>query len=282
MTDSVGGAIRRGAAALREAGIDDPRGDARRLLAAAMAVPPDRLSLGERDPVPAAAAQRYDAFLGERAARRPVAQITGERWFFRHRFRITSDVLDPRPETETLVARALETPFTRILDLGTGSGCILLSLLAEQPAATGLGTDISPAALAVAAENAARTGLSDRAAFREASWFDGIGGRFDLIVANPPYIAQAEMPDLAPEVRDWEPRAALTDGGDGLSSYRAIAAGAGRHLRPGGRLIVEIGPTQGAVVAEMLATAGLAPVSVHRDLDGRDRVVEGWSDPSGR
>ncbi len=278
MSESIGGAIRRGAAALRAAGVDDPRGDARRLLAAAMGVAAERLSLGERDAVPEAALRRYEDFLGERSARRPVAQITGERRFFRHRFRVTSDVLDPRPETETLVVRALAAPFARVLDLGTGSGCILLSLLAERPGATGLGTDVSAAALAVAEANAARLGVSGRTAFREADWFDGIDvaeGRFDLIVANPPYIALDEMAGLAPEVRDWEPRAALTDGGDGLSAYRAIAAGAGRHLAPGGRLLVEIGPAQGAAVAEMFAAAGLVQVAVVPDLDGRNRVVEG-------
>jgi release factor glutamine methyltransferase len=202
-----------------------------------------------------------------------MGQILGHRAFWRHRFRVTPDVLDPRPETEALVAEALRAPFVRVLDLGTGSGAILLSLLADRPAATGLGTDVSAPALAVAAHNAAALGLADRAAFLRADWFDGVAGSFDLIVSNPPYIAEGEMAALAPEVRDWEPRLALTPGGDGLAAYRTIAAGAGAHLAPGGRLIVETGAAQGPAVAAIMAAAGLGPVRVLPDLAGRDRVV---------
>jgi release factor glutamine methyltransferase len=185
---------------------------------------------------------------------------------------VTSDVLDPRPETETLVAAALEEPFVRVLDLGLGSGCILLTLLAERPGATGLGVDLSPAALEVAGRNAVRIGVSDRATLALSNWFQNVDGLFDLIVSNPPYIALAEMPGLQPEVRDWEPRLALTDEGDGLGAYRAILAGAASHLAPQGRLMVEIGPTQAEAVAEIGAAHGFAPPEVRRDLDGRARV----------
>jgi release factor glutamine methyltransferase len=202
-----------------------------------------------------------------------VAQLLGYRDFWKHRFIVTPDVLDPRPDTEALVAEALRRPFARVLDLGTGTGAILLSLLAERPAATGLGTDLSEAALTVARRNAAALRLADRADFAPADWFAGVAGQFDLIVSNPPYIAAAEMAGLAPEVRDWEPHLALTPGGDGLDAYRAIARGAGAHLAPGGRLVVEIGAAQGAAVAAIMAGAGLGPVRVLPDLDGRDRVV---------
>jgi release factor glutamine methyltransferase len=200
-----------------------------------------------------------------------MAQITGERLFWGRSFRVTGATLDPRPETEVLVAAALAEPFARVLDLGTGTGCILLSLLADRPGTAGLGVDVSPAALAVAVENAARLGVV--AEFRLSDWFAGVAGRFDLIVSNPPYIAAAEMAGLAPEVRDWEPHLALTPGGDGLDAYRAIAGGVAAHLEPGGRLLLEIGPTQAAEVAALLAAAGLAGIEVLADLDGRDRVV---------
>jgi release factor glutamine methyltransferase len=203
-----------------------------------------------------------------------VAQIIGRRAFWGRDFRVTAAVLDPRPETETLIARALAGPApATILDLGTGRGAILVTLLAELPAARGLGTDIDPAALAVAAENAARHGVADRAGFRHADWTDGIEGRFDLVVSNPPYIAAAEIAGLAPDVRDWEPRHALTAGPTGLEAYARIAGGLAGLLAPHGRGLLEIGAGQGAAVTALMRSAGFT-ASVHRDLDGRDRVVE--------
>ncbi len=166
-----------------------------------------------------------------------------------------------------------------MLDLGTGSGCILLSCLADMPAATGVGADLSQAALAMAGENAAALGLEERTAFVRSDWFAEVEGRFDLIVANPPYIAAEEMAGLAPEVRDWEPHLALSPGGDGLGAYRAIAAGAAAHLAPAGRLIVEIGPAQGQAVAGLLAGQGFTGIAILPDLDGRDRVVEAEAPP---
>jgi release factor glutamine methyltransferase len=160
-----------------------------------------------------------------------------------------------------------------MLDLGTGSGCILLSCLAGMPISRGVGTDVSEPALEVARGNARHLGVADRTRFLRSDWFSAVTGRFDLIVANPPYIAEDEMAGLAPEVRDWEPRAALTPGGDGLDAYRAIAAGAGARLMAGGRLILEIGPTQAGAVSALLQAQGLDAVEVRRDLDGRDRVV---------
>ncbi|MFC3087252.1 peptide chain release factor N(5)-glutamine methyltransferase [Tabrizicola soli] len=258
---------------LHSAGIEGAARDARVLLAHALGIAPDRLTLHLPDEMTEPQASGYEAALAAREARRPVAQITGRRLFWGLPFRVTRDTLDPRPETEALVAEALARPFLKLLDLGTGTGCILLSCLKGMPMARGVGVDLSPAALTVAAGNARDLGLEDRAKFLESDWFAKVGGAFDLIVSNPPYIAAEEMPGLAPEVRDWEPHLALTPGGDGLDAYRAIARGAGARLMPGGRLLVETGPTQGPAVAGLFRQAGLGEVRILPDMDGRDRVV---------
>lgn len=268
-------ALAAAAARLRVAGVEDAPRDARRLLAHALGIAPDRLTLHLADDLTGPQAAAFEAAIAARAARQPVSQITGARLFWGRSFRVTRDTLDPRPETETLVAAALEQPFARVLDLGTGTGCILLTLLAERPEATGLGVDLSDAALAVARDNAARLGVADRAALWRSDWFSQVAGVFDLIVSNPPYIAAAEMATLAPEVRDWEPHPALTPGGDGLDAYRAIASGAVAHLVPGGRIVVEIGPTQAGAVTGLFRAAGLHDVRVWHDLDGRNRCVGG-------
>ncbi len=268
-------ALRDAIARLVKAGVPEAPGDARRLLSHALEIAPDRLTLalGDHDALTPDQCQRLDAAIAARCARQPVAQITGCRAFWGRSFAVTRDTLDPRPETETLIALALAASFTRLLDLGTGTGCIGLTLLAERPDALGLLTDLSPRALAVAQDNARLLGVADRAAFRVSDWFDQVQGGFDLIVSNPPYIAADEMADLSPDVRDWEPQLALTPGGDGLDPYRRIAAQVAGHLAPGGRLLVEIGPSQGAAVRDLFAAAGLARIEVHPDLDGRDRVV---------
>ncbi|MCL4676536.1 MAG: peptide chain release factor N(5)-glutamine methyltransferase, partial [Pararhodobacter sp.] len=203
----------------------------------------------------------------------PISQITGRRAFWGRDFIVTPDVLDPRPETETLVAAALQQPFSSVLDLGTGSGALLLTLLAERPRARGLGVDLSPRALAVAARNADHLGVADRARLVVSDWWSAVEGRFDLIVSNPPYIAAADMARLSPEVRLHEPHLALTPGGDGLEAYRRITALASGFALPGARLLLEIGPTQAACVDAMLTRAGFSEVSTLADLDGRDRVV---------
>lgn len=267
--DALASAVAR----LARAGVPEPARDARRLLAHAMGVEAGRLTLVLPEPLDAQAADRFEAALKRREAREPVSQILGHREFYGRRFRVTREVLDPRPETEVLVEWALGRPFGRVLDLGTGSGCLLVTLLAEVPGATGLGVDVSQAALDVARENAAALGVGARAEFRLSDWFETVSGRFDLIVANPPYIAADEVASLAPEVRRHEPRRALTDGADGLTAYRAIAAQAAGFLSPGGALGVEIGAGQGEAVAGLFIAAGLAEVRVIPDLDGRDRVV---------
>ncbi|MBL9053119.1 MAG: peptide chain release factor N(5)-glutamine methyltransferase [Tabrizicola sp.] len=268
-------ALRRAIPMLQDAAVEDAARDARVLLSHALGIAHDRLTLKLADEMTAPQAKSYEEALAARMARQPVAQIIGRRLFWGLSFRVTRDTLDPRPETETLVAEALSRPFLKVLDLGTGTGCILLSCLKGMPMARGVGTDISEPALRVAMGNTRDLGLEARARFRVADWFQGVTGAFDLIVSNPPYIAADEMTGLAPEVRDWEPHLALTPGGDGLEPYRMIARGAGARLMPGGRLLVEIGPTQGAAVAGLFAAAGLADVRILPDMDGRDRVVAG-------
>lgn len=271
---SVRAAIRATVRALSEAGIEMAATDARTLVAAAMEVPRDRLGL-HLDEVPGAGAEaRLAKMLARRLRREPVARILGRRLFWGREFAITPDVLDPRPETECLVAAALDGPApARFIDMGTGSGCIAVTLLAEWPGARGVASDLSAAALAVAARNAAGHRVADRLGLVESDWFTGVTGRFDLIVSNPPYIAEAEIAALAPEVLCHDPRGALSDGGDGLSAYRALAAAAPRHLVPGGRILVETGWRQGRAVADIFSGCGLAAVRILPDLDGRDRVV---------
>ncbi|MBV0912989.1 peptide chain release factor N(5)-glutamine methyltransferase [Anianabacter salinae] len=266
MTDAAA-AIAAARARLAAAGVPDPATDARRLLAhvTGRAVP-DSLTPDE--------AAAYAAAITRRAAREPVSHITGTRQFWRHSFHVTPDVLDPRPDTETLVAAALDLEWRSVLDLGTGSGAILLSLLAERGGATGTGTDVSAAALSVARGNAEALGLRGRAAFLKSDWWNGVTGPFDLIVSNPPYISGAEMQTLAPELA-FEPRLALTPGGDGLAAYRIIAARARGHLTPQGWLLVEIGHGQGQAVCGLFTSAGLEMVEVRPDLNGKDRVVLG-------
>lgn len=266
-------ALRAALPRLQAAGIDSAARDARLLLAHAMGIPADRLTLHLPDPLTDQAAAAFDAAIAARANRQPVAQITGQRLFWGRSFIVTPDTLDPRPETEALVAEALSRPFLKLLDLGTGTGCILLSCLADMPMATGVGADLSSAALAVARRNAAALGLTARAHLIASDWCAAISGRFDLIVSNPPYIAADEMAGLSPDVLNWEPRAALTPGGDGLAAYRIIAVQAPARLMDGGRLLLEIGPTQGAAVSALLAAQGLQDIRVLPDLDGRDRVV---------
>lgn len=281
MSRTVGAALTELRGRLAAAGIEGAAFEARRILAAAMRVAPDRISLMQTEAVSADAEDRLTGLAARRCAREPLAHILGLRAFHAHEFRVTADVLDPRPETETLVEAALGTPFSSVLDLGTGSGCIVLSLLAARSGARGMGTDISEAALDVARENAHRLGLEARCRFQCADWFAGLTERYDLIVSNPPYIAAWEMDTLAPELRH-EPRSALTGGGDGLAAYRAIAAGAWRHLAPGGRLMLEIGWRQGPDVAQILRAAGFGGLRILTDLDGRDRVVAAVAGPSKR
>jgi release factor glutamine methyltransferase len=271
-------ALRDAESRLAAAGIDNARLDGRLLVAAALGLEPDALRLGADRALTADEARRVEAHLSRRLAREPVSRILGRREFWSLDFRVTPAVLDPRPDSETLVEAALalfperDAPL-RILDLGTGSGCLLLAVLHERPGATGLGVDASAAALAVAADNARHLGLAARAAFRGGDWGRGLDERFDLILCNPPYVAEAERATLAPEVARHDPPAALFAGPDGLDAYRALLPDLPRLFAPGGAALFEIGASQAAAVAAIARGAGLAVVSVRADLAGRDRCV---------
>lgn len=218
-------------------------------------------------------AQAYDKLVNRRAAGEPVAHITGHREFWSLDLKVSPDVLIPRPDSETLIEVALKrcsSPPAHILDLGTGSGALLLAALSEWRQATGLGIDASPAALVVARENAHRTGLADRAAFRLGNWGEGLAERFDLILCNPPYIADDEP--LSSEVRDHEPASALFAGSDGLADYRRILPQLPGLLNPGGLAVLEIGHTQGPALRALATEQGFR-ASLHPDLAGRDRCV---------
>lgn len=260
-------------ARLRAAGVKDPARDARVLLAHAARIEASRVTLIAPEDLAPEIAERYDQLISLRAVRVPVSHLLGEREFYGRRFKVSRDVLDPRPETEILIEAALSEPFDRVLDLGVGSGCILVTLLAERPEAKGLGVDLSDLACLQASANAVMHRVQDRADIRQSDWFASVDGSFDLIVSNPPYVALSEMADLSREVREHEPEMALTDGGDGLGAYRRIAAGVFGFLAPGGRVLVEIGPTQSAAVSDLFDQAGLKGIRVIQDLDGRDRVV---------
>lgn len=279
MTDTVRDGLSALAAILRDGGSPDPAREARLLLAHAMDVAPDRMTLLAQDALPAATLAQAQALAARRGAGEPISHIIGRRAFYGRDFRVNAHVLDPRPETECLIAAALDAPFARFLDLGTGSGAIAITLATEQSKATGVATDLSQDALDVARRNAQALGVSDRLTLIRSDWFDSVSGRFDLIVSNPPYIAADEMATLQPEVRLFEPRMALTDEGDGLGAYRAITTAAPGYLEPGGRLMVEIGPTQARPVSDMMRASGLVQVRTVPDLDGRDRVIVGHMSP---
>ncbi len=259
---------------LRQAGVPDAVTDARRLMAWAADLSSAQMAGAEGECPEVEEVERYLAAIARRAEREPVSHIIGHRMFWGRAFEVNAHVLDPRPETEVLIAEALNRgPFQRVLDLGTGSGCLLLTLVSEWPQATGVGTDNSAEALDVAKCNAEQICVGERAAFQRSDWLEGIEGVFDLIVSNPPYIAADEMADLSPEVRGYEPLGALTPGGDGLDAYRAIADGSARHLTEGGLLMVEIGPSQPEMVSVILASAGWIVRAIIPDLDQRARVI---------
>lgn len=260
-------------ARLRAAGVPDPARDARVLLAHAARIEASRVTLIAPEDLAPDIEDRFEQLVALRAVRVPVSHLLGERAFYGRRFKVSRDVLDPRPETEILIEAALANPFERVLDLGIGSGCVLVTLLAERPSATGLGVDLSELACLQASANAVMHRVQDRAEIITSDWFDAVQGQFDLIVSNPPYIARDEMEGLAEEVRQHEPEMALTDGGDGLEAYRRIAQDVVAHLTPQGRLMVEIGPTQAAAVMAVFAQAGMTGMKLVRDLDGRDRVI---------
>lgn len=274
MSGTISDALRAASQELAQAGIDNATGDARHLVAFAMQVAADRLNLVLNDTVTRAGLDALDKAIAARLERRPVSHIVGHRLFWGRAFKVTPDVLDPRPETETLIAAALNGPYSKVLDLGTGSGCILLTLLAERVGSTGMGVDVSPEAMEVALVNRKDLGLVRPALFALSDWFNNVIGSFDLIVSNPPYIALPEMAGLVPEVLRWEPMSALTPGLSGLEAYQMIAAGFQPFLAPSGRVLLEVGPSQAAAVVQLFKGQGLDLVAIHKDFDGRERAVE--------
>lgn len=267
---------------LRAAGIETPQLGARLLLCHAAGLTHEGFVARAHDALAPELAARFRVALDRRVRREPVSRITSTREFYGRSFRVDANVLDPRPDTETLIEAALDLiektgrrgePL-RLLDLGTGTGCILLTLLAELPGARGLGTDLSFEALRVAEANAQQLGVADRASFLVSDWCEAISGKFDLILSNPPYIASGEIGALAPEVALHDPHLALDGGPDGLEAYRRIAAGAARLLAPKGRILVEIGASQATAVAGLLRDGEflVEKDGLRLDLAGRPRV----------
>lgn len=264
---------------LDDAGIDESKREARLLVAGALGLSLSALILRENDPI-GHHASRLAEWFARRLAREPVSRIAGEREFYGLTLHLNPAMLDPRPDTETLVEAVLAEarggrfgPAPRILDLGTGTGAILLALLSALPAAIGLGIDIAPEAVAGAVANARRLGLDTRAAFRSGDLFEGLVETFPIIVSNPPYIPSKDIPALDPEVRLHDPLRALDGGTDGLDFYRRIADDAPRFLAPGGLLAVEVGQGQAEDVASLFAAVGLRAGGIRHDLAGIARVV---------
>jgi release factor glutamine methyltransferase len=268
---------------LREAGIDAPERDARLLLGAATGLGEIALITAPGRPLAEPERERLEAMLARRLAREPVSRILGSRGFYGRDFELTPATLDPRPDTETLVDAALAIAAEegwcsrpiRILDVGTGSGALLVTLLAKLPLATGLGSDLSEAILAVARRNAVRQNVAERAQWRVARSLDGIDGPFDLLVSNPPYVPTPEIARLEPEVRAYDPRSALDGGDDGLDVYRALARGLSRVV-PAGWVVLEVGAGQAGAVAELLQSSIAIPAGALRlqlDLGGHCRCV---------
>jgi release factor glutamine methyltransferase len=275
--------VHRVTGALAAAGIDTARLDARLLVTEATGLGVAELIARPEQAVAAENLVRLEALVHRRCRREPVSRILGERDFYGRTFIVTPAVLDPRPDSETLIEEALaiagdagwrDRP-SRILDVGTGSGALLISLLAELPLATGLGTDTSEDALQVAEVNADHLGVGERAAFAQHDALDGIDGTFDLVVCNPPYIATAEIAGLAPEVRDHDPHAALDGGADGLDVYRKMIPQLSRVV-PCGWVLFEVGAGQAGGVERMLrevAGTRVRSVRIRRDLAGHERSV---------
>lgn len=216
----------------------------------------------------------FQRLIKKRLKFQPISQIIGERYFWKNKFFINSDVLDPRPDTETLIEHTLSFgSFFNILDLGTGSGCIILSLLDEYNAAMGIGVDKSKKALNVAQKNAELLNLNDRVKFQLGNWCDGLDNKFDLIVSNPPYISEKEILGLSNDVINWEPRIALTPEDDGLGAYKNIINGVKNILIPNGRIIFEIGHAQGNEVSNLLKSNNFKEINIVKDINNKDRVI---------
>lgn len=269
------------AQSFRTGGVEEAEADARVLIGHALHLDRARLIAQSDRILEAREVTVISALATRRLRHEPVSRIVGQREFWSLPISVTPDVLVPRPETETVVEAALDFVMRsglrleklRVLDIGTGSGVLLLALLNELKNAIGTGTDVSSAALDVASANAARCRLDSRCNFVVCDIATGVEGPFDLIVSNPPYIAHDKIKTLAPEVRDYDPQVALDGGRDGLDAYRSIAGDAKRILAPGGRLFVELGAGQDEQVRALFTKAGLSPGIPRNDLAGIPRVL---------
>jgi release factor glutamine methyltransferase len=252
--------------------------DARLLMQHAAALSHEELTAEPMRTIDPIEAATYRQYIARRAQGEPVSRIIGEREFYGRSFAITTATLDPRPDTETLVKAALaHIPIGeawRILDLGTGSGAIIVTLLAERPLSKGVGVDVSAGAIGVAKRNARRHGVEDRCEFAVARWFEGLEGLFDMIVSNPPYIESDTIPTLPTEVKDFDPHVALDGGLDGLSAYRHIARFGKPFLKPGGHLLAEIGAWQVQAVKTVFEAGGWQLAEAYKDLAGHTRCLD--------
>jgi release factor glutamine methyltransferase len=277
VTRSVENALQGATGILRAAGIDEPHREARILLAHVLGVDLAGLLRQRAEEVEPGEKERFEQLVARRAAHAPAALLLGHREFWSLDFLVTPDTLIPRPDSELIIEAAVELhpdrKVGRILDLGTGTGCLLLAALSEFSDAWGLGIDRSQAAAAVAQRNAGRLGLSDRAAIMVGDWTQAIAGRFDLLLCNPPYIQAADIAGLMPEVALHEPLSALDGGVDGLDPYRRLFPGLHRRLAPGGMALFEFGLGQAAALLDLARQAALTVVAVREDLAGRPRVM---------
>jgi release factor glutamine methyltransferase len=278
MSATVGDAVTAVARRVAAAGIAEPRREARLLVALALGAEPAAVLGYPERPLEAAAQARLDGLVTRRAAGEPYSRLRGRRQFWSLDFALTPDTLDPRADSETLIEAALahlpdRTAALKLVDFGTGCGCLLLALLSELPNASGIGVDILPGAAATARLNAAALGLGHRASFIVGRWGEAISGDVDVILANPPYIPSGDIDGLAPEVAKHEPHAALDGGDDGLAAFRDLAGDFGRLLRSSGIASVEVGQGQASKVALVMADAGLSVRAIGRDLSGIERVL---------
>jgi release factor glutamine methyltransferase len=260
-------------AKLRECGISDPIRDARLLLADCLELRTQNLNLLNDSNISEIKISKFWRMVKERCKRKPVSKILGYRSFWGRDFEINENVLDPRGDTETLIELILDCKFENMLELGTGSGAIAITVLAERPEVTCVATDISEYALKTASTNSKRHGVESRLKLLHSNWFEKISGSFDVIVSNPPYISSKEYAQLSAEVVKYDPKISLTLGGDGLEAYREILSQALEKLSKNGHIFLEIGYTQANAVGHLFREAGFQQIKVHKDLGSRDRVI---------
>lgn len=278
MAETLGALLDEAAAALSAAGFEEPRRRARRLVAEGLGLDPTQLLVDPKRPVAAGEARQMRRLVARLVAHEPASRIFGHREFWGLDFALSADTLEPRPESEAVVEAVLRAvphrnAAMRLLDLGTGTGCLLLALLSEFPAAVGIGIDLSSGAALTARRNAAALGLAERARFIVGDWGTALSAKFSVIVANPPYIARPDLAGLPPEVRDWDPLRALDGGADGLAAYRALAEDLARLATPTGVVALECGFGQADAVAAIVASRGFSIEAVEADLHGIARCL---------